>query len=51
MENKNLRRGVLTLDRKKLKETYRMSPEMKLLWLEEANNFINAISAHKKRKT
>jgi hypothetical protein len=37
-----------TLSKEKIKETYNLSPKLKLTWLEEANNFVN--KAIKKRK-
>jgi len=39
-----------TLSREKLEQTYNLSPEMKLTWLEEANKFVNnALSPEKRR--
>jgi len=41
---------ALTLSRDKIKETYKLSPEEKLNWLEEANEFIDkALSPEKRR--
>lgn len=40
-----------TLDREKIRQSYRLSPEMKLTWLEEANHFINKTLSKEKRMT
>jgi hypothetical protein len=41
---------TLTLTRDKIRETYELSPEMKLLWLEEANEFVHSIRHTIQRK-
>ncbi len=39
-----------TLDKEKILATYALSPKMKLLWLEEANRFVNSTMTPAKRK-
>ncbi len=44
-------RFCFTLDKEKLEQTYNLSPEMRLTWLEEANAFVNTFLSKEKRKT
>ena len=39
-----------TLSKEKLEQTCRLSPEMKLTWLEEANEFVYAALSREKRR-
>lgn len=50
MKRKNKTGFSFTLSREKLEQTYNLSPEMKLTWLEEANEFINASLSKEKRR-
>lgn len=39
-----------TFSKEKLEQTYNLSPEMRLTWLEEANEFVNTFLSKEKRK-
>jgi len=41
---------ALTMGRNKIKETYKLSPEDKLNWLEEANEFIEKVLSPEKKR-
>ena len=41
---------TLSLTREKLAEARKLTAEMKLAWLEEANNFIHAVKSNKQNK-
>lgn len=51
MRKENRGRFCFTLDKEKLEQAYKLSPEMKLTWLEEANAFLNTFLSKEKRKT
>jgi len=48
MRTKEATRGLLIMDREKIRETRNLSPREKLEWLEEANEFVRkAVSKEK----
>ena len=51
MKRKNKLEFSLALSGEKIEQTYKLSPEMKLTWLEEANTFINSAVSKRKRRT
>ena len=43
------KRRVITLSREKILETYKTSPEDRLVWLEEANEFLSKAKPIKRK--
>lgn len=50
MKRKKRWKFSFTPSREKLEQTYNLSPEMKLTWLEEANEFINVALSKSERR-
>ncbi|MFH1055150.1 MAG: hypothetical protein V1744_03525 [Candidatus Altiarchaeota archaeon] len=49
MKNKKTIRGVSVLSREKILETKDLTPEMRLNWLQEANEFVHLLQTSGRR--